>query len=162
MGSDGMSKRQRRKLDAARHVAEPGSEILAYGTGNGHARMSKGLVGLVVGFAVIFVVVLVALHTVVIPGVVLVVVAIGLLRPKRGVAVTPDAVLVFHESVWNGKPNGVILRGPADSLSASGASSAGASRVTLHLGTERITMKANEFERLLRASRPPIVEAPPT
>jgi hypothetical protein len=115
MDSDGMNKGQRKKLAAARRVAESGSEILAYGTGSGHARLSKGLVGLVVGFAVLLLVVLVLVHVVLIPGVVLVVVAIGLIRPKRGVALTPDAVLVFHESIWNGKPNRLILRSPASS-----------------------------------------------
>ena len=159
MGPHGTSKRQHKKLDAARRVAEPGSEILAYGTGSGHARMSKGLVGLVVGFAVLFVVLLVAVHVVLIPGVVLVVLAIALIRPKRGVALTPDAVLVFHESMWNGKPNRLILSTPADSFSASNTPSTGGSRVSVLLGTERVTLKTNEYERLLRgAVAPPAVE----
>jgi hypothetical protein len=162
MGPDGISKRQHKKLDAARRIAEPGSEILAYGTGSGHARMSKGLVGLVVGFAALFLVVLVAVHVVLIPGVVLVVVVIGLVRPKRGVAVTPNAVLVFHESMWNGKPNRLILSTPAPSFSASNAPSTGNSRVSLLLGTERVSFKKNEYERLLRGVVPPAVELPPT
>jgi 4-amino-4-deoxy-L-arabinose transferase-like glycosyltransferase len=162
VGTDGMSKRQRKKLDAARRVNESGSEILAYGTGSGHARLSKGLIGLVVGFAVLFLVVLVLVHVVLIPGVVFVVVVIGLIRPKRGVALTPDAVLVFHESVWNGKPNRLILSSPASSFSASNPPISGGSRVSLLLGTERVTLKASEYERLLRAVAPPAVELPPT
>ena len=162
VGSDGMSKRQCKKIDAARRVTEPGSDILAYGTGSGHARLSKGLIGLVVGFAVLFLVVLVLVHVVLIPGAVLVVVALGLIRPKRGVALTPDAVLVFHESVWNGKPNRLILSSPASSFSASNPLSSGGSRVSLLLGTERVTLKTNEYERLLRAVAPPAVELPPT
>ena len=152
MGTDRMSKRQQKKLDAARGVAEPGTEILAYGTGSGHARMSKGLIGLIVGFGLLFAVVLVAVHVVLIPGVLLVVVAIGLIRPKRGVAVTPDAVLVFHESIWSGRPNRLILSSPAAALSASGAPSTGGSRVSLLLGNERITLKRSAFEPLLRAA----------
>lgn len=149
-----MSKRQHQKLDAARRIAEPGSEILAYGAGSGHARMSKGLVGLVVGFAVLFLVVLVTVHVALFPGVVLIVVAIGLIRPKRGVALTPDAVLVFHESMWNGKPNRLILSTPAASFSASNAPSTGDSRVSLLLGTQRVSFRKNEYERLLRAVVP--------
>ena len=162
MGSDGVSKRQHKNFDAARRVSDPGLEILAYATGSGHTRMSRGLIGLVAGFAVLFVVVLVAVHVVLIPGVVLVVVAIGLMRPKRGVALTPDAVLVFHESMWNGKPNRLILSAPAASFSASNAPSTGASRVSLLLGSERVTLKTNEYGRLLRAVVPPAVELPPT
>ena len=162
MGSDGMSKRQHKKLDAARRIVDRGSEILAYGTGSGHARISKGLIGLVVGFAVLFVVVLIAVHVVLIPGVVLVVVTTGLIRPKRGVALTRDAVLVFQESMWNGKPNRLILSFPAASFSASNALSPRVSRVSFLLGTERITLKTNEYERLLRAVVPPAVELPAT
>jgi hypothetical protein len=162
MGSSGMSKKQHQKLDAARRVAEPGVEILAYGTGTGHARMSKGLIGLVVGFVVLFVIVLVAVHVVLIPGVVLIVVAIGLIRPRRGVALTPDSVLVFHESMWSGKPNRLILSTPAASFSGSTAPGPGHSRVALLLGTERVSLKTNEYERLLRAGVPPAVEIPPS
>jgi hypothetical protein len=156
-----MTKKQRKRLDAARGVAGPCIEILAYGTGTGHARMSKGLIGLIVGFGLLFVVVLVAVHVVLIPGVVLVVVAIGLIRPKRGVALTPDAVLVFHENIWNGQPNRLILSSPADVLSASGTAGTRGSRVSLLLGNERITMKRNAYEPLLRAAAPlPIHERP--
>ena len=161
MGSDGMSKRQRKKLETARRVTEAGPEILAYGTGTGQARLSKGLIGLVGGFAALFLVLLVLVHVVLIPGVVLVVVAIGLVRPKRGVALTSDAVLVFHESVWNGKPNRLILSSPPSSFSASNPPNSGSSRVALLLGTERVTLKTNEYQRLLRAVAPPAVELPP-
>jgi hypothetical protein len=152
MGSDGTIKRQSKKLDAARDVAEPGTEILAYGTGSGHVRISKGLIGLFVGFVLLFVVVLAAVHVALIPGVVLVVVAVGLARPKRGVALTPDAVLLFHESIWSGKPNRLLLSSPVAALSASGGQSTGTSRVSLLLGSERISMKRGEFEPLLRAA----------
>jgi hypothetical protein len=157
-----MTKRQCKKLDAARGLADPRSQIVAYGSGTGHARISTGLVGLVVGFVVVFVVVLVAVHVALIPGVVLVVVAIGLVRPKRGVARTPDAILVFHESVWNGTPNRLILSAPVASLSAAGAANNGASRVTVLLGTERITLKAADFDRLLGSTVLPTAELPPT
>jgi hypothetical protein len=161
VGPNRISRRQQKKLDAARRVTESRPEVLAYGTGSGHARLSKSLIGLVVGFAVLFLVVLVLAHVVLIPGVVLVVVAIGLTRPKRGVALTPDAVLVFHESLWNGKPNRLILSSPASSFSASHPN-IGGSRVSLLLGTERVTLKANEYKRLLRAVAPPAVEPPPS
>lgn len=162
MRTDGMTKRQHKKLDAARGVAEPGTEILAYGTGSGNARMSKGFVGLIVGFVALFVVLLVAVHAVLIPGVVLVVVAIGLIKPKRGVAVTPDTVLVFHESMWNGKPNRLISVAPVDTLSTAKAGRTEASRVSLLVGAERVSLKTNEFDRLLHPAVPPAVEHPPT
>jgi hypothetical protein len=161
MSSDGTSKKQRKKLEAARRVAAPGTLILAYATGTGHARISKSLVGLVVGFAALFVVVLLAVHVALIPGFVLVVVAIGLVRPKRGVALTPDAVLVFHESMWNGTPKSLIVSAPVASLSASDTATTGGSRVSLLFGTERITLKKDEFERLLRATAPTSLETPP-
>jgi hypothetical protein len=162
MGTERMSRRQYKKLDAARRVTDGGEDVLAYATGKGHARISKGLICLVVGFAALFVVLLAAVHVVLIPGVVLVVVAIGLIKPKRGVAVTPDAVLVFHESIWNGKPNRLVLSAPAAELSAANLASTGAPRASLVLGAERITLKTEEFERLLRAVERPIVEHPPT
>jgi hypothetical protein len=162
MSSEGMSKRQHKKLDAARRVAGPDVQILAYAAGTGHARISKGFVGLVVGFVVLFVAVLVVIHVALIPGVVVVVVAIGLLRPKRGVALTTDAVLVFHESMWNGAPNGLIVISPVAALSGADAARTGGSRVSVPLGTERITLKRDEIERLLRAAAPSSVEPPPT
>jgi hypothetical protein len=161
MGSNGMTKKQDKKLAAARGIADPGARILTYGTGSGHARMSKGLIGLVVGFVAAFAVVLVTIHLVLFPGVILIVVAIGLIRPKRGVALTPDSVLVFHESLWGGKPNRLILSAPISSFQTAGALSTGSTRVTLDFGTERIAMKSNEYERLLRAVVPPVVEFPP-
>jgi hypothetical protein len=162
MGTNGMNKRQEKKLAAARGLAEPGAEILTYGTGNAHARLSKGLVGLVVGFVALFVIVLVAVHVVLIPGVVLIFVAIGLIRPKRGVALTADSVLVFHQSMWSGRPNRLILTAPISSFPIAVAPGTGRSGVSLHLGSERITVKTHEYERLLRAAVPPAVELPPT
>ena len=49
MTTDGMNRRQRRRLDAARQLVGPDTTILAYGGGRGHARMSKGVVGLAAG-----------------------------------------------------------------------------------------------------------------
>ena len=138
MGSDGMNKRQRKKLEArARRVTEAGPEILAYGTGTGQARLSKGLIGLLGGFAVLFLVLLVLVHVVLIPEWFSSWWQSASSGQKRGVALTSDAVLVFHESVWNGKPNRLILSSPPSSFSASNPPNSGRSRVTVLLGTEQ-------------------------
>jgi hypothetical protein len=160
MGHDAMSRAVRKKLDAARRLADPGREILAYGSGVGQARMAKGAVGLAAGFAVVFLVVLVALHTVLIPGFLLVLMVIRLIRPKRGLALTNGAVLVFHESMWNGRPSHLIMSAPAPAFVPSDAAGTGGSRVFLHLGPERVTLKGKEYERLLRAVKRPGAELP--
>jgi hypothetical protein len=149
MTTDGMNRRQRRRLDAARQLVGPDTTILAYGGGRGHARMSKGVVGLAAGFLVVFVAVLALLHAVLLPGGVLLIVGIGMIRPRRGVALTPDAVLLLHESEWNGKPNRLILRAAPVAFVPTGSGSAGS--VSFQLGTERVTLKRREYERLLSA-----------
>jgi hypothetical protein len=162
MGPDVMSRAVRNRFDAARRSAGPGKEILAYGSGIGHARMAKGAIGLAATFAVVFIFALVALHTVVIPGVLLVLVVIRLIRPKRGLALTPGAVLVFHESMWNGKPSRLILSAPVPAFVPDDATGTRGSRVFLHLGAERVTLKRKEYERLLGAVKSPGAELPAT
>jgi hypothetical protein len=160
MDSDGTNRRQRKNLDAARKLAGPRSDVLAYASGSGHARMSKGFIGLVTCFILLFAIVLVVIHAVVIPGAVIIVVAIGLLKPRRGLALTSDAVLVFHESIWSGRPNRLTSQFPISSLMAAKSAGARSSRVNILFGAEGVSLKEKEFERLLRAAVP-AVERPP-
>jgi hypothetical protein len=155
-----MNRRQRRNLDAARKLAEPGSEILAYASGSGHARLSKGFIGVATCFILLFAIVLLVIHAVVIPGAVVIVVAIALLKPRRGVVLTGDAVLVFHKSIWSGRPNRLISQFPTSALMAAKSAGTRSSRVNLLFGTERVSLKEREFDRLLQAAVPPAVERP--
>ena len=149
MDTSGLTGKQRKTFEAARRCVGPNVKVLVVGNGTGHARMTKGLIGLIAAFAALFGLTLALLHVVLIPGALLFVVGIGLVRPRRGVALTPDGVFVLHESLWTGKPNRILLTALPAHFTPVGAK--GDSKVCVQLGSEQVTFKRHEYDRLLRA-----------
>lgn len=126
-------------------------DVIAYGSGWGHIRISKGLIGLAVAFGVAFIAVLVVLGQFLIPGFLLILIAVGLLQPRRGVALTANAVFLLHESMVNAMPTHVLFAAqPSVLMTEEGA---GSRYVRLRFGDERLRIKRKEFEPLRRAAQ---------
>jgi hypothetical protein len=151
---------KRRGLEATKALLGPATNVRAYAFGRAHARMTNGAWGLIAIFGTAFVVVLIALQTILIPGVLLVLVLYGMVRPRRGVAVTDDGVVVMALSGWNGTPRHVIDTQPHAALRA-GIRGANGSKVNVQLGSDLITLKRADFESLLAAAPDAAVPPPP-
>ena len=124
--------------------------VRAFAFGRAHARMTNGAWWLIAIFGAAFVVVLVALKTILIPGVVLVWILFGMVRPRRGVAVTGEGVTVMALSGWNGKPTRVIETLSSSAL-RTGIRGARGNKVDAQLGADLITLRRSDFAQLAAA-----------
>jgi hypothetical protein len=150
------TRRKRKNLAKARKLGGPSSEVIAYGSGVRKARFSPGLIILVGGYIAVSVAVLVLTGKFLIPGVLLIIIGASILRPRRGIAVTPGGLLVMHESAVDAAPNRILFGIPLEALTAAAIQDqqgAVQTSVDLELGTERIRMKRSSFETLLLATR---------
>ena len=109
---------KRKKLASARKLVGPSMEVVAYGSGKGHTRGCRRLSSASDAYVVAFIAVQIVLGRFLIPGVLLILVVYYLIRPLRGIAITPFGVLVMHESMANGQPSSVLLVAPRDALGA--------------------------------------------
>ena len=157
MNASGPTRKQHKTFQAALKCVGPEVKVIAFGNGTGHPRMTKGFVGLIAAFAALFSLTLALMHVVLIPGALLLLVGIGLVRPRRGVALTEDGVIVLHESLWTGHPNRILLTASPGHFTPVGAH--GDSKVRVQLGSEQVTFKQHEYERMLRAVQSHPVES---
>jgi hypothetical protein len=153
-----MTRQQRRGQDAVGKLLGPGTEVLTFAFGRAHARMTNGAWVLIAIFGTAFVIVLVAIKTVLIPGVLLILILFNMVRPRRGVAVTSSGIVVTELSGWNGSPRGVMETLPSGALRA-GIRNATGSKVDVQLGADLITVKRSDFEALVAAA--PVEQVPP-
>jgi hypothetical protein len=153
-----MTRQQRRGEDAVRKLLGPGTEVLTLAFGRSHARMTNGAWVLIAIFGTAFVVVLVALKTVLIPGVLLIWILYNMIRPRRGIAVTGSGIVVTELSGWNGAPKRVTETLRSGALQA-GIRNASGSKVDVQLGADLITVKRSDFEALVAAA--PVEQVPP-
>jgi hypothetical protein len=143
-----MTRQQRRGQEAVQKLLGPGDEVMAFAFGRAHARMTNGAWTLIAIFGAAFVIVLVTLKTILIPGVLLIWILYGMVRPRRGVAVTRSGIVVTALSGWNGVPTHVTQTLPPGALRA-GIRNATGNKVDVQLGAELITLKRPDFEALV-------------
>jgi hypothetical protein len=155
-----MTRQQRRGQDAVRKLLGPESEVLTFAFGRAHARMTNGAWVMIAIFGTAFVIVLVALKTILVPGVLLVWILYNMIRPRRGVAVTSSGVAVTELSGWSGAPKRVRETLPPGALQV-GIRNATGSKVDVQLGADLITVKRAGFEALAAATPAEQVPPPP-
>jgi hypothetical protein len=155
-----MTRQQRKGQEAIRKLVGPGDEVTAFAFGRAHARMTTGAWSLIAVFGTLFVIVLVALKTILIPGAVLIWIPYGMVRPRRGVAVARSGIIVAALSGWNGAPKHVTAILPPDALRG-GIRNATGSKVDVQLGDDLITLKRQDFESLLAAVPDGRIPPPP-
>jgi hypothetical protein len=153
-----MTRQQRRGQDAVRKLLGPGTDVLTFAFGRAHTRMTNGAWALIAIFGTAFVIVLVALKTVLIPGVLLIWILYNMIRPRRGVAVTGSGIVVTELSGWNGEPKRLTETLRSGALQA-GIRNARGSKVDVQLGADLITVKRSDFEALVAAA--PVDRVPP-
>src|SRR3954454_2051394 len=117
-----------------------------YGVGHGHWRMTTAAGVTMAVLAAAFVVAL-ALGRVVVPGVLLVWIVIRTVRPLLGVAVTHRGLAVVHVSLFNGRPDRIVVLLPPVPPWSGPATEP----VTLALGPEQVRFGRKEFARLTAA-----------
>jgi hypothetical protein len=148
-----LTRSQRKKLGSARKVVGASTEIVGYWSGKGHTRAAKALLYLGIGYAVAFVAVQILLGRFLIPGVLLIVAVYYLVRPLRGIAVTPVGVLVLHESMMNGQPSRVLFVAPPGALGPLDEHLEGKRHVRVQIGSELIRLKRDDYQSLLLATQ---------
>src|SRR5262245_40372978 len=155
-----MTGQQRKGQEGVQKLLGPGDEVTAFAFGRAHARMTSGAWSLIAIFGTLFVIVLVALKTIVLPGALLIWILYGMVRPRRGVAVARSGIVVAAWSGWNGAPKRVTVVLPPEAL-RSGIRKAIGSKVDVQLGDDLVTLKRQDFEALLRAVPDGRIPPPP-
>jgi hypothetical protein len=146
----GSSRREQKKARQAQSLVA--GQAVAYGSGTGHVRFSQSLVGTVIGFVALFVVVLLVLGRFLIPGVVLLVIAASAIRPRRGVAITPQGIFVMHENMVDNMPNQVVAHGPISGITSLVDDNERASHVRLAVGREIVRLRRTTYAFLCSAA----------
>jgi hypothetical protein len=156
------TRRKRKNLAKAQGIIGPSTNVAAYGSGAGKARITRGFVILVCCYVAISLVVFVLAGIVLIPGLLVIIVGASLLRPRRGIAVTSGGLIVLHESVLDASPNRILMGAPLDALGTIIRDGNGSvqTSVDLEMGAERIRLKRATYETLLLASREFLVAGP--
>ena len=155
-----MTRQQRKAQEAVRKLLGSGDEVTAFAFGRAHARMTSGAWSLIAIFGTLFVIVLVALKTIVLPGALLIWILYGMVRPRRGVAVTRAGIVIAALSGWNAAPKHLISTLPPETIRA-GIRNATGNKVDVKLGDDLITMKRQDFESLLAAVPDGRIPPPP-
>ena len=148
--TQGTSRREQKKARQAQALVA--DQAVAYGSGTGHARLSQSLVGAAIGFVALFVVVLLVLGRFLIPGVVLLVVAASTIRPRRGVAITPQGIFVMHENMVDNMPNQVVAHGPISGITSLVDDDGKAAHVRLAVGGEIVRLRRSTYAFLRSAA----------
>ena len=151
-----MTSRATRRVDKKRAAAEqllgPGTVLRAYSSGAGHARWSGDLTALVGGFVLALVVSVLAFHVFVFPGVLLIVAAYLLFRPRLAIAVGAGGAALLRESIWTGRPYRVLEVHALSELPAHDLAAGDGKRITVALGAERVTVRRADYLRLQQAA----------
>jgi hypothetical protein len=145
------TRNQRKKLASARKVVGASTEVVDYRSGKGHTRATKTLLYLGLGYIVALLAVQIFIGRLLIPGVLLILVVYYLVRPLRGVAVSPFGAVVMHESMMNGQPTKVLFVAPPDALGSSDEHLEGKTHVRVQIGSELIRLKRDDYESLVLA-----------
>jgi len=150
--------RMKRATKAAKQLP-PGTKVRTLVQGSGHFRMTTTSAVLLGVFAVAFVVLL-SRGIIIFPGLLLIAVVWGEIRPRRDLVATDQGLAILHRSPWTGSPKKVIVLLPPAPLYAGTTGGT----VELELGPERITLKRKEFDRLAAAmgavASAPVPQAP--
>jgi len=144
------SKRSRRNgTRAAQRLLGPDVVIREIGFGRAHARLTTSAIALVSIFVVAFIVAL-ALGVVLIPGGLLLIVVLGLIRPPRAVVVTDHGTALLNRGIGTGRPTKVLALLAHDALPPPSALVSGIRAVPL--GPDRVSFSRKEIERLTTAA----------
>ncbi len=144
-------------LAKAAELLGPDAPPRSYVVGRGHARWSPGATAATAGFAVVFVVALLAGY-VLLPGWLLAVYLFHEVRPPRALALTDRGVALLQRSFWNTRPSAVIGMFPLP------VTAPGAALSPVGLGAERVTLstaESNRFRSALATMMPPPPPPPP-
>ena len=146
-------RKKRKNLAKAQKIVGPSTDVAAYGSGAGKARVTQGFIILVLCYLALSLLVYLASGIVLIPGLLLLIIGASLLRPRRGVAVTPRGLILMHESMLDASPNRILMGAPLGALDAHVQDANGAiqTSVDLEMGAERIRLKRATFETLVLA-----------
>ena len=155
-----MTRQQRRGQEAVQKLLGPGDEVMAFAFGRAHARMTTGAWSLIAIFGTAFVIVLVTFKTILIPGALLIWILYGMVRPRRGIAITDSGIVVTTLSGWSGSPKHVTQTLPHAALRA-GIRNATGSKVDVQLGADLTTVRRRDFESLTAAVPDGQVPPPP-
>lgn len=160
---------QRRLLEAARKVMGENADVRAAAAGRANARWSRGARVVVGIFAVAFVLGVVLIHVILVPGVLVVVIVIETTVPRRCVIVTGTEVADLELSLVRARPTSVIAVANHAALFDSRLDRGQSGKSVVAFGTETVSLRRKDVERLRMAARtfggpipgPQLVPLPP-
>jgi hypothetical protein len=103
-----LTSRQRKEIGAARALLGDTANVRAFATGRAEARWTDGASVMTGIFGAVFLVALFVFHVILFPGALFLFALYGMIRPRRGIAVTANGVTELALGIWNGRPCSVI------------------------------------------------------
>jgi hypothetical protein len=148
------TRRQRSNQNKASEVLGQGVEVAAYRSGVGKARMTKSLIVLVAAYIALSIALFARTGKVNGLFIFVLIIALAIIWPRRGIAVTRQGLVILKESVVQAKPKAVILSAPLSALITvdSGRPSNASRHVWIDVIPERIHMKRSCYEALRLAA----------
>jgi hypothetical protein len=146
-----LTARQRRELAAATALLGEAAGVRAYAVGRTSARWSAGARWLVGGFAALFVFMLVVAHVILFPGGLVIFGLYEMVKPRRGIVVTPAGLSELKLSALNGRPSSVLATTAHAGL-FDPRTQPEHGRTTVWIGDEAISLKDPDLARLRAAA----------
>jgi hypothetical protein len=149
-GSTSLTTRQRRELRDAGHLIGGRVSVYAFAMGRANPRLSAGARWIAGLFGAAFVLILVTLHVVLIPGFLVAYLLYDSVRPRRGVAVTTDGLTEVRLRTWNGRPGWILATTDHGALAPARIEPTDG-KPGVRFGAETVSLRDRELERLRAA-----------
>jgi hypothetical protein len=146
-----LTARQRRELRDAGKALGMRGEVYAFALGRANARWSAGAQWIIALFGTAFIVVLMTLHVILIPGFLVAYLLYDSVRPRRGLAVTTAGIVELRLRALNGRPESVIGSTDHGALNHARVEQV-SGRESVRVGDELVSVKKRELERLRAAA----------
>jgi len=148
-----LTRAMRKTLDKARKVIGPSDRVIAYGSGSGNVRVTRGFIIFSCSYVARSLGEFVIDGLFIFPGLLVILVGALLLRPRRGIAVTGSGLVLLRESTVGAAPKAVLTRSPLGALDVNIQDPPGTvqTSVDVEMGAERVRMKRRTYDSLLSA-----------
>lgn len=151
MSRRGLSRKQRKGLEATKRLLGPGADVRAYAAGRGAARMTTAAWIIIGGFCAAFVAMLAVYGVVLVPGFLAILVLYVSITRFHALAVTESGLVLLGVSRWTGLPSRPVALLPYAILWPPYAEPT-RGRVRVHLQHDYVTVRQHEYDQLVGAA----------
>jgi hypothetical protein len=143
-----LERRQSKAVGFLVKVLPPGAAVRAYGAGWANARMTLAAASIIIGFATLYALVAVLAGRLLIPGIPVLILFVGAVKPMRGLAVMDDRIAVVSVSAWNAHPKSVLYEVPLTVMAPPLVHLTRKGVATVALGPDVVRLRSRDYQRL--------------